>query len=789
MQVSPVQPDTQPHVQSLETLALDVGGMKCAGCVKAVERKLSQVPGVALAKVNLATEMATVACEPGVVNPETLAQTLTEGGFPSQLRRQEGLSLGDLEATEKRQREAQQQQQRQLGVALGLIILSVLGHLQMLGVPPIPGLSNIWFHFGLASLALLIPGREMIVEGARGLLKNAPSMNTLVGFGLVTAYLASTAALFFPNLAWECFFEEPVMLLGFVLLGRSLESRARNRASASLKSLVGLQPKTVHLLTEIEKLQPLNPETVVDLPADQVRVGDYLQVRPGEKIPVDGMLRVGETLVNESMLTGESLPVAKGPGDRLTTGTLNQSGSIIMQAQRTGKDTALARIVALVEEAQTRKAPVQRLADTVAGYFTYGIMTLAALTFLFWYGMGVNLFPQVLETAHEFPNLAHVHGMGQEPLSPLLLSLKLMIDVWAIACPCALGLATPTAILVGTGVGAERGLLIRGGDVLERVHQLDTVVFDKTGTLTTGRPQVSEIWQRGPHNLLQWTASVERETNHPLAEAIVSRAQTEGLNLLPVSDSQTEVGLGVRGMIESQVVLVGSRLWLERQGIVLETEVQDWLDQMAREGNSLVYVAIAGEFAGAIAVRDQLREEAAETVQALRDLGLQVQLLTGDRPETAQGIGQQLGLSPQEIMAQVTPQEKASRLAELQEMGLKVALVGDGINDAPALAQADVGLALNGGTDVAVETADIVLMGDRLQDILGSIRLSRATFNKIRQNLIWAFGYNLVGLPVAAGVLLPQFGILLDPAVAAGFMALSSVSVVTNSLLLRRFEG
>ena len=579
------------------------------------------------------------------------------------------------------------------------------------------------------------------------------------------------------------------MLLGFVLLGRSLESRARNRASASLKSLVGLQPKTVHLLTEIEKLQPLNPETVVDLPADQVRVGDYLQVRPGEKIPVDGMLRVGETLVNESMLTGESLPVAKGPGDRLTTGTLNQSGSIIMQAQRTGKDTALARIVALVEEAQTRKAPVQRLADTVAGYFTYGIMTLAALTFLFWYGMGVNLFPQVLETAHEFPNLAHVHGMGQEPLSPLLLSLKLMIDVWAIACPCALGLATPTAILVGTGVGAERGLLIRGGDVLERVHQLDTVVFDKTGTLTTGRPQVSEIWQRGPHNLLQWTASVERETNHPLAEAIVSRAQTEGLNLLPVSDSQTEVGLGVRGMIESQVVLVGSRLWLERQGIVLETEVQDWLDQMAREGNSLVYVAIAGEFAGAIAVRDQLREEAAETVQALRDLGLQVQLLTGDRPETAQGIGQQLGLSPQEIMAQVTPQEKASRLAELQEMGLKVALVGDGINDAPALAQADVGLALNGGTDVAVETADIVLMGDRLQDILGSIRLSRATFNKIRQNLIWAFGYNLVGLPVAAGVLLPQFGILLDPAVAAGFMALSSVSVVTNSLLLRRFEG
>ncbi|WP_159786042.1 heavy metal translocating P-type ATPase [Sodalinema gerasimenkoae] len=789
MQVSPVQPETQPQVTSLETLALDVGGMKCAGCVKAVERKLSQVPGVASAKVNLATEMATVACEPGVVNPETLAQTLTEGGFPSQLRRQEGLSLADLEATEERQREAQQQQQRQLGVALALIILSVLGHLQMLGVPPIPGLSNIWFHFALASLALVIPGREIIVEGARGLLKNAPSMNTLVGFGLVTAYLASTAALFFPNLAWECFFEEPVMLLGFVLLGRSLESRARNRASASLKSLVGLQPKTVHLLTEIEELSQLDPQTIVDLPADQVRVGEYLQVRPGEKIPVDGEILAGETLVNESMLTGESLPIAKGPGDRLTTGTLNQSGSIIIQAQRTGKDTALAQIVALVEDAQTRKAPVQRLADTVAGYFTYGIMTLAALTFLFWYGVGVDLFPNVLETAHEFPNLGHVHGMGQEPLSPLLLSLKLMIDVLAIACPCALGLATPTAILVGTGVGAERGLLIRGGDVLERVHQLDTVVFDKTGTLTTGHPQVSDIWQRGPRNLLQWVASVERQTSHPLAEAIVSRAQAEGLSLLRVSDSHTEAGLGVRGMIESQLVLVGNRLWLEKQGIVPDAAVEDWLDMMAREGNSLVYVAIDGEFAGAIAVRDQLREDAAQTVEALRRLGLGVQLLTGDRPETAQAIGQQLGLSPQEIMAQVSPQDKASRIAQLQATGLTVAVVGDGINDAPALAQADVGLALNAGTDVAVETADIVLMGDRLQDILGSIRLSRATFNKIRQNLVWAFGYNLVGLPVAAGILLPKFGILLDPAVAAGFMALSSVSVVTNSLLLRRFDG
>ncbi|MGM0457558.1 MAG: heavy metal translocating P-type ATPase, partial [Cyanobacteriota bacterium] len=556
---------------------------------------------------------------------------------------------------------------------------------------------------------------------------------------------------------------------------------------ASLKSLLGLQPKTVHLLTDIEELQQIDPSSIVDLPADQVRVGEYLQVRPGEKIPVDGELMAGETMVNESMLTGESLPVSKSVGDRLSTGTLNQSGSIIIQAQRTGKDTALAQIVKLVEEAQTRKAPVQRLADTVAGYFTYGIMTLAALTFLFWYGIGVDLFPQVLQTAHEFPNLAQVHNMGDAALSPLLLSLKLMIDVLAIACPCALGLATPTAILVGTGVGAEQGLLIRGGDVLEQVHKLDMVVFDKTGTLTMGEPTVNEIWQRNSLNLLQWAASVEQQTRHPLADAIVNSAKAKGLALLRVSDSQTKAGLGVQAVIDSQRVLAGNRLWLEQHGISWDEEMEDWAQQRLQEGNSLVYVAIADELAGAIAVRDQLRADAADTVNQLRTLGLRVQLLTGDRPETAQAIGQQLGLSPQEIMAQVSPQDKARAITQLQEAGFRVALVGDGINDAPALAQADVGMALNAGTDVAVETADIVLMGDRLEDILRSIRLSRATFNKIRQNLIWAFGYNLVGLPVAAGILLPKFGILLDPAVAAGFMALSSVSVVSNSLLLRRF--
>ncbi|WP_017660200.1 heavy metal translocating P-type ATPase [Baaleninema simplex] len=777
---------SQSQLDTPQTLALDVGGMKCAGCVKAVERKLSQIPGVKSACVNLATEMATVEYEPNRVEPNHLAQTLTEAGFPSQPRTATGLSVEDLEATEERHRDAAREQQQQLMVAIALIVLSVVGHLQMLGLPAIPGLSNIGFHFTLATAALLVPGRPLLLDGWRGLTHNAPNMNTLVGLGVTTAYVASCAALLFPNLGWDCFFEEPVMLLGFVLLGRSLEKRARNRAAASLKSLVGLQPKTVRLVTNPDKIHHLDGNSLLDLPANQVRVGEFLQVRAGEKIPVDGEIVAGQTAINESMLTGEPMPVLKQVGDTVTTGTLNQSGSIVVQTQRTGKDTTLAHIVRLVQEAQTRKAPVQRLADTVAGYFTYGIMAIAALTFLFWYGFGTDWFPQVLSVSREFPNLGPVHEMFDRPTSPVLLSLKLTIDVLAIACPCALGLATPTAILVGTGIGAERGLLIRGGDVLENVHKLDTVVFDKTGTLTRGEPTVTEVWNVQSVSALSMAASVEQNTSHPLAEAIVRHAKNTGVSLHPVENVHTEPGLGVSAIVENRDVLVGNRLWLEKHGVSVTDEVSQHAESFVRRGNTAVYVAVDGAVAGVIAVRDELRSDAAETVRHLQKLGLRVKLLTGDRREAADAIAREVGLLGEDVFAEVSPDDKARAIVELQEQGYNVALVGDGMNDAPALAKANVGISLHGGTDVAVETAQIVLMRDRLDDILQSIRLSRATFNKIRQNLIWAFAYNTIGIPVAAGVLLPSFGILLDPAVAAAFMAMSSVSVVTNSLLLRR---
>ncbi|MDY6938678.1 MAG: copper-translocating P-type ATPase, partial [Cyanobacteriota bacterium] len=682
------------------------------------------------------------------------------------------------------------QLRQQLAVAAILIFLSTLGHLEMLGFSPIPGFSNIWFHYGLATVALLVPGRPILIDGWKGLRHNAPNMNTLVGLGVLTAYLTSSAALWFPQWGWDCFFDEPVMLLGFVLLGRALETRARNRASAALRALMNLQPQTVRWVANPEDL---TEGKIVNLPAAQVRVGEWLQVLPGEKMPVDGEVISGATTVDESMLTGEPMPVTKHTGDNVTAGTLNQSGAIVVRALRTGKDTTLAQIVKLVREAQTRKAPVQQFADTVAGYFTYAMMTVAALTFGFWFFIGTHLWPETLAAAREFPMMGQVHAALPHHYSPLLLSLKLCIDVLVVACPCALGLATPTAILVGTGIGANQGLLIRGGDVLEAVRSLDTAIFDKTGTLTTGKPTVTDchaIASRTGDELLQLAASVERGTQHPLATAIVQQAQANQLSLLPTREFQTQPGLGVSGIVaptdgEPFPVLVGNRGWLEAAGIAIDPTVQPHSETFAKAGKTVVYVAVSGKNIGAIAIGDRLREGAKSTVNRLQNMGLEVMLLTGDRIEAARAIADAVGIAPENVLAEVRPAGKAQAIATLQDRGRNVAAIGDGINDAPALAQADVGISLHGGTDVAVETAGIVLMRDRLEDIIQSIRLGRATFGKIRQNLFWAFAYNSLGIPIAAGLLLPKFGILLNPAAAAAMMALSSVTVVSNSLLLQ----
>ncbi|AFY49309.1 P-type ATPase, translocating [Nostoc sp. PCC 7524] len=828
MQLVPkTQLDPEP-TPTIEKILLDVGGMKCAGCVSAVERQLTQYPGVKSACVNLATEVAVVESETGAVDPEGLAQKLTAAGFPTQLRQANHQVTDKSPLADPRERQQQQMRAawRQLIIAGLLLVFSSVGHLGNFGSPILSSLTNIWFHCGLATVALLIPGRSILVDGWLGWRRNAPNMNTLVGLGTVTAYTASLIALLFPQLGWECFFDEPVMMLGFILLGRTLEQQARGRAAAAFRQLLALQPQVARLIPNPDLEKVGLGTNSVEIPAEQVRVGEWVQVLPGDKIPVDGEVRFGQTTIDESMLTGEAVPVIKQVGDAVAAGTINQSGAIAIQATRTGSDTTLAHIVALVEAAQTRKAPVQKLADTVAGYFTYGVLTASVLTFIFWYFCGTHIWPHTTlsEGLAMMSHAAHTMSHSQLSIhhSPLVISLKLAIAVMVVACPCALGLATPTAILVGTGIGAERGLLIKGGDVLEKVHQLDTIVFDKTGTLTTGNPKVTDClgigdWEEAgeareageeksniplsiqhaaqrpasanttQHSLIQLAAAVESGTYHPLAKAIQQEAKRLELSIPEAVDFHTEPGLGVSAVVAGETVLLGNWEWLSWHGIAIAETAQQAANKLAAEGKTVVGVAIAGTLAGLIGVQDTLRTDAHDTVERLRQMGLRVMLLSGDRPEVASAIAQKLGINSADVMAGVPPSKKAGIIQELQaQSAQQVAMVGDGINDAPALSQADVGIALHSGTDVAMETAQIVLMRDRLSDVVEAIQLSRATFNKIQQNLFWAFAYNTIGIPLAAGVLLPNSGFVLSPASAAALMAFSSVSVVTNSVLLRR---
>ena len=798
-----------------EKITLDVGGMKCGGCVGAVERQLSQYPGVVSACVNLVTQVAVCEAETGIIDPAALAAQLTQAGFPSQARQQNlpHFALDSQEAQEKQKVQSRQQIQ-QLVTALLLLIFSSFGHWLTHSQ-----MDNIWFHWGLATFSIGLPGRSLLVSGLVSLFRGIPTMNTLVALGTLSAYTASCLALFLPQLGWECYFDEPVMLLGFILLGRTLEAQARTKATAAYMALSQQQPQIARLIPP--PVASINGNTVnyggqnqeIEIPIAQVRVGEWLQVLPGEKIPVDGAVGGGLSLVDESMITGEPLPVEKQLGSLVLAGTLNQSGVLVIQAQRTGEDTTLAQIVAMVEAAQTRKAPVQKLADTVAGYFTYGVMILAAGTFGFWYIWGTKIWDMSLVMAH--PLLLGSHHHHLPAITPIALSGKLAIAVLVVACPCALGLATPTALLVGTSMGAERGLLIRGGDVLEQVSSLDTIVFDKTGTLTSGKPRVSDCVILGNQNwdqdedqdlgtqeakLLQIAASLEATTCHPLAEAIKQAAQD--LPLMLVTNSHTEAGLGISGLVnnsldnqldtlnrleqlDQQLVHLGNLAWLEKSQIEVSLQAIAQAQDLASQGKTVVYIAISKKLIGLIAVHDPLRTDALATIQKLTEMGLKTLIYTGDQLGTAIAIGKELGIDPQNIQAGLLPQGKAEAIAKLQAQGHKVAMVGDGINDAAALAQAEVGIALQGGTEVAVETAGLVLIHDRLLDVAQAIYLSRATFQKIRQNLFWAFAYNTLAIPLAAGFLLP-WGISLNPSAAGALMAFSSLSVVTNSLLLRR---
>lgn len=760
--------------ETIETTTLDISGMKCAGCVSAVERQLSQQQGVISAQVNLITSVASVKYKQNEIKPETLAQKLTWGGFPSTVRIADDHINQNWQTIQQKKRDTEKQAQNYYLISSAtLLFFSSIGHLHHWGFPHLPIASNIWFHWALATLALLIPGREILLNGWQGLWHKSANMNSLVGIGTVVAYLTSCLALIFPEWGWECFFDEPVMLLGFIFLGRVLEARARNRAEDSLIALLNFRPQIARLIGKNHPHEDLG----LEIPANQVKKQEWVKVLEGEQFPVDGTIVDGETTVDESMLTGESVPIFKTIGDDISAGTVNISGVIILETVNSGENTKLSQIIKLVETAQTRKAPVQKLADTISGYFCYGIMLISLLTFTFWYGWGFHIWQEILLKLNT---------------SSLILSLKLAIDVLVIACPCALGLATPTAILVGTSMGAENGLLIRGGDVLEQAKDLDTIIFDKTGTLTYGKPQVTDIISImvSHHELIQIAASLEKNANHPLANGIITEAQKLAITLLPTESVINIAGKGIKGIVklnssdDSATFYLGNELWLTENQIYIEPQIKQKVAQLQSQGKTVIYVAKSVDLIGAIALSDIIRDGASLTVKKLKEMGLDVMMMSGDQPQVVQLIANQLQINSS--YGGIQPQEKASLIQDLQAQNKVVAIVGDGVNDAPAMAVADLPIAMPQGSEIAIQTAKIILTRGNLGDVVKAIRLSRVTLEKIKQNLFWALGYNVIAIPIASGWLLPKYQILLNPATAGAFMAFSSVVVVTNSLLLKR---
>ncbi|HEX2141454.1 MAG TPA: heavy metal translocating P-type ATPase [Candidatus Limnocylindria bacterium] len=743
-------------------LSLPVVGMTCASCVNRVERFLNRADGVEQAVVNLASERASVRYDPRRIDPAGIAEAIRASGYEVGREAAAEVGTAEEEVAEERQRAAERRELLWSAVAATGIGLAMMAVAMWPGGPPWPmERINVWL-LAPATFVQFVLGRRFLVRAARGLRHGDVTMDTLVAMGTLAAYGYSLVLTLLPEavmaagLSLETYYDSAAIIIGLVLLGRWLEARARGQAAGAVAALLRLRPTTARVMRDGRE---------VDLPLDQVRVGDLLRVRPGERVPVDGVLLEGASAVDESMLTGESIPVEKAPGEAVIGAAMNTSGSFVMRAERVGRDTVLGQIVRLVEQAQGSKAPIQRVADAVTGWFVPAVLLIAAVTFVTWL-------------------LA-----GPDPALPLALSAA--IAVLIIACPCAMGLATPTAIMVGTGKGAEVGILVRDAAALEAAGRLDAVVLDKTGTVTRGQPELVGIapladWTDA--GLLGMAASAERGSEHPLAEAVVRAAGAAGLDLASASGFESEPGGGVRARVDDRSVLVGSERLLRDAGVDVDCMLEA-AAASAAAGQTPVLVAVDGAPAGVLSIADEVRPESGEAVRRLARAGLEVWLVTGDRAAVGAAVGQQIGIPPERILAEVRPEEKAARVAALQSEGRRVAMVGDGINDAPALAQADVGIAIGTGADVALEASDLTILGDDLRAVPGAIGLSRATMRTIRQNLGWAFGYNVLLIPVAAGMLFPITGWLLSPALAAGAMALSSVSVVANSLRLRRFRA
>jgi len=742
---------------------LPITGMTCANCALTIERTLRRLGGVVSASANFATERASVEYLPGVVSLAAIQQAIRDVGYDVVVPA-EGEAAEDVERAAREAEIRDQTHKFWVGVifALPLLLLSMGRDFGLLGAWAHEPWVN-WLFLVLATPVQFYVGSDYYVGGFKSLRARSANMDVLVAMGSSAAYFYSLAVLLFPGLGGHVYFETSAMIITLIKLGKMLEARAKGRTSEAIKKLMGLRPKTARVVREGAE---------VDVPVESVVLGDVVVVRPGERLAVDGVVVEGHSAVDESMLTGESLPVDKKPGDQVVGGTINKQGLLKFEATRVGAQTALAQIIRLVEEAQGSKAPIQRLADRVSAVFVPVVIAVAALTFLAWLVIGGVGFTQ---------------------------SMIYMVAVLVIACPCALGLATPTAIMVGTGKGAEYGILFKNSEALERAHELATVVLDKTGTITRGEPSVTDVVpvsadgasgsQTGQGALdggalLRLAASAERGSEHPLGEAIVRAAQQKGLALSEPQAFEAVAGQGVVATVDGQQVLVGSLRLLESRGVVLDG-LDASLARLEEEAKTAMLVSVRGEATGVLAVADTVKEGSVEAIRQMQDLGLQVVMITGDNQRTAQAIGEQVGVS--RVVAEVLPGDKAAQVKALQE-GTTVGMVGDGINDAPALAQADVGIAIGTGTDVAMAAADVTLMSGDLRGVPRAIALSRATMRTIRQNLFWALFYNVILIPLAAGVFYPWLGIRLHPVLAAGAMAFSSIFVVSNSLRLRRVK-
>jgi Cu+-exporting ATPase len=738
------------------SIEIPIQGMQCASCVQNIEKALLRMRGVAKATVNLATEKARVEYIPSETNFAEIKKVIEQTGYKV-LDIPPEEELEDIERIVREKEYKKLKRKFFIGLILGLVIF--LGSSPRL-FPWIPPFLNNFFVLWLVATPIQFWIGWQFYKGAWGAFKHRNAdMNTLIAVGTSAAYLYSVAATLFPSLFEsgglkpEVYFDTSAIIIVLILLGRLLEARAKGQTSEAIKKLIGLQPKTARVQKEGKEM---------DIPVEEVLVGDVVIVRPGEKIPVDGIVVDGKSSVDESMITGESMPAKKETGDEVIGATINKTGSFEFRATRVGKDTALAQIIKLVQDAQGSKAPIQRLADVIAGYFVPIVISIALATFVVWFNFG--------------------------PSPALTFALLNFVAVMIIACPCALGLATPTAVMVGTGKGAENGVLIKGGESLETAHKLNTIVFDKTGTLTKGEPEVTDIIALNSYKedeILKFAASAEKGSEHPLGEALIKKANENKIGLQDPKNFKAIEGHGIEAEVEKVNVLLGNAKFMRDRNIEIRGLIEK-ADDFAQEGKTPIYAALAGQPAGLFAVADTLKENSIQSVEKLKKLGLEVIMLTGDNRRTAEAISRKAGID--RVISEVLPEDKVHEIKKLQSEGKKVAMVGDGINDAPALAQADVGIAIGSGTDVAMEASDITLIKGDLQGVVSAIELSKRTIKVIKQNLFWAFFYNTVGIPIAAGVLYPFFGILLNPIFASAAMAFSSVSVVSNSLRLRRVK-